>query len=184
MHNTELHLRLRQYRLDRLWQPLQAGDTRQKAVLHPAIFQLRCVYPTRFWRDQNLSGAITSDAGVIRATADNSPPSGSPAILLGFIEGTAARDRLWIRLVCPYRHPAPGGHRDFPGMERQDGRCSALRRGRRPGSTGGSGLSRKELGAHRARLARQRGTVGSPTVMSCLLGWEYARGIAKSRAQR
>lgn len=38
-----------------------------------------------------------------------------------------------------------GWHRDFPGMERQDGRCSAFRQARRPGSTGGLGLSSKEL---------------------------------------
>jgi monoamine oxidase len=56
------------------------------------VIKVHCVYPTRFWRDQNLSGAVTSDEGVVRATADNSPPSGSPAILLGFIEGAAARD--------------------------------------------------------------------------------------------
>jgi monoamine oxidase len=35
---------------------------------------------------------VTSDEGAIRTTADNSPPSGSPAILAGFIEGAAARE--------------------------------------------------------------------------------------------
>ena len=45
------------------------------------MIKVQCVYPTRFWRDQNLSGAVTSDEGVIRATADNSPPSGSQAML-------------------------------------------------------------------------------------------------------
>jgi len=55
------------------------------------VIKVHCVYATRFWRDQNLSGAVTSDKGVVRATADNSPPSGSPAILVGFIEGAAAR---------------------------------------------------------------------------------------------
>lgn len=34
---------------------------------------------------------MTSDEGAIKTTADNSPPSGSPAILVGFIEGEAAR---------------------------------------------------------------------------------------------
>src|SRR5262249_17452060 len=32
-----------------------------------------------------------------------------------------ALDRLWPRLARPHRHPALGGHRDIPRMERQDG---------------------------------------------------------------
>jgi monoamine oxidase len=56
------------------------------------VIKVHCVYPTRFWREENLSGAVTSDEGAIRATADNSPPSGSPGILVGFIEGAAARE--------------------------------------------------------------------------------------------
>ena len=107
------------------------------------VIKVHCVYPTRFWRDQNLSGAVTSDEGGVRATADNSPPSGSPAILLGFIEGAAARD-LASAPRAKRRAAVLAGTR-LPGMERQDGRCSALRRARRPGSTGGPGLSRKEL---------------------------------------
>jgi len=56
------------------------------------VIKVHCVYPTRFWRDAGLSGAVTSDEGAIRTTADNSPPTGSPAILVGFIEGRAARE--------------------------------------------------------------------------------------------
>jgi monoamine oxidase len=56
------------------------------------VIKVHCVYPDRFWKTQGLSGAVTSDEGAVRATADNSPPSGSPAILVGFIEGKAARD--------------------------------------------------------------------------------------------
>jgi len=56
------------------------------------VIKAHCVYPNRFWLDAGLSGAVTSDEGVVRTTADNSPPSGSPAILIGFIEGAAARD--------------------------------------------------------------------------------------------
>jgi monoamine oxidase len=56
------------------------------------VIKVHCVYPTRFWTKDGLSGAVTSDDGAVRATADNSPPSGTPGILLGFIEGAAARD--------------------------------------------------------------------------------------------
>src|SRR5262249_45758985 len=56
------------------------------------VIKVHGVYPTRFWAEEGLSGAVTSDEGAIRATADNSPPSGAPGILVGFIEGAAARD--------------------------------------------------------------------------------------------
>lgn len=55
------------------------------------VIKVHCIYPTRFWLESGLSGGVTSDEGAIRATADNSPPSGSPGILVGFIEGTSAR---------------------------------------------------------------------------------------------
>lgn len=37
-----------------------------------------------------LSGAVAADEGLIRTTADNSPPSGTPGILVGFIEEAEA----------------------------------------------------------------------------------------------
>jgi monoamine oxidase len=55
------------------------------------VIKVHCVYPTRFWADEGLSGKVVSDRGAVRATADNSPPSGSPGILVGFIEGAEAR---------------------------------------------------------------------------------------------
>jgi len=55
------------------------------------LIKVHCVYPERFWADDGLSGAVTSDEGAIRVTADNSPPSGSPGILVAFIEGATAR---------------------------------------------------------------------------------------------
>jgi monoamine oxidase len=55
------------------------------------VIKVHCVYPTRFWADEGLSGRVASDEGAIRATADNSPPSGAPGILVGFFEGAEAR---------------------------------------------------------------------------------------------
>ena len=48
-----------------------------------------------------MSGAVASDAGIVRVCADNSPPAGSPGVLVGFIEeaqavqvaGLAGRER-------------------------------------------------------------------------------------------
>jgi monoamine oxidase len=50
------------------------------------------VYEKSFWRDAGLSGNATSDTGPCKLTYDNSPPDGSPGVLLGFIEGQEARD--------------------------------------------------------------------------------------------
>jgi monoamine oxidase len=55
------------------------------------VITVHCVYPTRFWRDDDLSGQVTSDAGAVRVTADTSPLVGSPGVLVGFIAGAAAR---------------------------------------------------------------------------------------------
>ena len=50
------------------------------------------VYDEPFWRAEGLSGQATSDAGMVRLTFDNSPPDGSPGVLLGFLEGARARE--------------------------------------------------------------------------------------------
>jgi monoamine oxidase len=54
------------------------------------VIKVHCVYPERFWADDGLSGAAAADDGLIRTTADNSPPSGTPGILVGFIEEAEA----------------------------------------------------------------------------------------------
>ena len=43
------------------------------------------------WRADGLTGQATSDTGPVRVTYD-SPPDGSPGVLLGFIEGQDARE--------------------------------------------------------------------------------------------
>ncbi len=57
-----------------------------------SVFKCMAVYKRPFWRDQGLSGMATSDTGPVKLTFDNSPPDGSPGVLLGFIEGQEARD--------------------------------------------------------------------------------------------
>jgi monoamine oxidase len=49
------------------------------------LAKVHVVYPTRFWVDSGLSASVMSDEGAVRLVADNSPPSGSPGILVGFI---------------------------------------------------------------------------------------------------
>jgi monoamine oxidase len=53
--------------------------------------KIQAVYPRPFWRTEGLAGQVTSDTGPIKLTWDNSPPDGSPGVLMGFVEGHNAR---------------------------------------------------------------------------------------------
>jgi monoamine oxidase len=50
------------------------------------------VYPAPFWRARGMSGIVYSDSTVVGVIADNSPPSGTPGILVAFIEAQHSRD--------------------------------------------------------------------------------------------
>jgi monoamine oxidase len=56
-----------------------------------SVIKTMAIYDEPFWRQEGLSGQGTSDAGPARVTFDNSPPDGSPGVLLGFLEGRFAR---------------------------------------------------------------------------------------------
>ena len=49
------------------------------------------VYSSPFWRVAGLNGYSNSDRAPVRFTYDNSPPSGKPGVLLGFVVGEDAR---------------------------------------------------------------------------------------------
>ena len=55
------------------------------------IIKVHCLYETPFWREEGLSGQVTSDTGLVRISFDNSPESGTPGVLLAFIEGDEGR---------------------------------------------------------------------------------------------
>ncbi|MGZ6963745.1 MAG: flavin monoamine oxidase family protein [Acidimicrobiia bacterium] len=59
----------------------------------PAGSVIKCnvVYDTPFWRADGLTGQATGDEGPVKVVFDNSPPSGSPGVLLAFLEGAHAR---------------------------------------------------------------------------------------------
>jgi monoamine oxidase len=56
------------------------------------VVKCMAVYDEPFWRSEGLSGQGTSDSGPVKVTYDNSPPDGSPGVLLGFLEGRHARE--------------------------------------------------------------------------------------------
>jgi monoamine oxidase len=56
------------------------------------VVKCMAIYPEPFWRDEGLSGQGMSDRGPVRLTFDNSPPGGTPGVVLGFLEGRRARE--------------------------------------------------------------------------------------------
>jgi monoamine oxidase len=56
------------------------------------VVKCMAIYDEPFWRAEGLSGQATSDTGPVKVTYDNSPPDGSPGVLLGFLEGRRARE--------------------------------------------------------------------------------------------
>jgi monoamine oxidase len=56
------------------------------------VAKCMAIYEEPFWRQEGLSGQGLSDTGPIKLTYDNSPPGGSPGVLLGFLEGRRARE--------------------------------------------------------------------------------------------
>lgn len=59
----------------------------------PAGSVIKCnvVYDAPFWRADGLTGQATGDEGPVKIVFDNSPPSGTPGVLLAFLEGAHAR---------------------------------------------------------------------------------------------
>jgi monoamine oxidase len=70
---------------DQLTQRMPAGS----------VIKAFAVYPEPFWRADGLNGQAASDTGPVKVTFDNSPPSGTPGVLMGFLEGRQAR--TWAR---------------------------------------------------------------------------------------
>jgi monoamine oxidase len=56
-----------------------------------ATVKVQALYETAFWRNSRLSGSVVSDSGPIEIVYDNSPPSGTPGVLVGFAEGNQGR---------------------------------------------------------------------------------------------
>jgi monoamine oxidase len=66
-------------------------DQLTQRMAQGSVIKCMAVYPEPFWRAEGLTGQATSDVGPVRVTFDNSPPDGSPGVLLGFLEGRQAR---------------------------------------------------------------------------------------------
>lgn len=61
-----------------------------KRIIPGHLIKWEAIYDRPFWRDTGLSGQAVADVGPVRTTFDNSPPSGKPGVLFGFIGGSDA----------------------------------------------------------------------------------------------
>lgn len=82
------------------------------------VTKVNVVYDMPFWREQGLKGFAYSPRLPVSAITDNSPPDGSPGVLVGFIIGNnarrlareepAARRKLVVDCLTEYLGPRAG----------------------------------------------------------------------------
>lgn len=56
-----------------------------------SLIKTIAVYDTPFWRQHGLNGQVTATEGRVKACFDASPQSGTPGVMLGFVDGDDAR---------------------------------------------------------------------------------------------
>lgn len=88
-----------------------------------SVIKLMVVYDEPFWRGEGLTGQAYSDVGPVRLVFDNSPPDGSPGVLLGFMEGEdgrrmsrlspAEREKAAVDCLERYFGPRAGKYRAY-----------------------------------------------------------------------
>jgi monoamine oxidase len=101
---------------DQLTQRLPAGS----------VIKFHAVYDRPFWRSKGLTGQAASDRGPVKITFDNSPPDGTPGVLLGFMEGNDGRqaarlpleERRSAALDCLVRYFGPEAAHPVEYLER------------------------------------------------------------------
>jgi monoamine oxidase len=74
------------------YRPALPGDRDQLTQRMPAgaVIKTMAAYEAPFWRDDGLNGQVATSTPPVKVVFDNSPPSGTPGILLAFVEGRSA----------------------------------------------------------------------------------------------
>ena len=101
---------------DQLTQRVPAGS----------VMKVCAIYDEPFWRAEGLNGQAASDTGPVKVTFDNSPPSGTPGVLMGFVEAGDGRrlarrtpeERRAAVLACFVRYFGPRAGRPREFLER------------------------------------------------------------------
>jgi monoamine oxidase len=76
-----------------LFEPDLPADRAQllQRVPQGNVIKVQLVYDRPFWRDRGLSGFMVSDQPPCQVMWDNSPPDGTPGVLISFMEGHNGR---------------------------------------------------------------------------------------------
>ncbi|AKF04351.1 flavin monoamine oxidase family protein [Sandaracinus amylolyticus] len=69
-----------------------ARDQLTQRVPQGAVIKCIAIYERAWWREEGLSGHAITDLAPAHVQFDASAPEGTPGVLLGFIEGAAARE--------------------------------------------------------------------------------------------
>ena len=56
-----------------------------------SLLKTTTIYDRPFWRDEGLSGSSMLSGRALRSTFDNTPDTGQPGAILGFVSGTRSR---------------------------------------------------------------------------------------------
>jgi monoamine oxidase len=76
------------------YEPLLPADRDQLTHRIPQGTQIKCeaIYDRPFWRDAGYSGFAVTDLGPGQVVFDNTPPEGTPGVLVSFVCGQNARE--------------------------------------------------------------------------------------------
>ena len=69
-----------------------ARDQLTQRVPMGTVIKCMAIYDEPFWRADGLTGAATSLPGPVQVVFDNTPPNGTPGVLMGFLEGRDGRE--------------------------------------------------------------------------------------------
>ena len=75
------------------YEPALSGPRDQLTQRMPMGTVIKCmaIYDEPFWRADGLSGQALSLTGPVQVIYDNTPPNGTPGVLMGFLEGDDGR---------------------------------------------------------------------------------------------
>jgi monoamine oxidase len=71
--------------------PARRDQLTQKVPMG-SVIKVNVAYDEPFWRADGLSGQAAGDLGVVKFTYDNTPNTGSPGVIVCFLEGRHARE--------------------------------------------------------------------------------------------
>ncbi len=92
------------------WSPRLPAKRRRllRSLEMGRLMKCDAVYERPFWREAGLNGFGISDSGATRAVFDNSPPDGTPGVLLAFVGGSTWRTYGRMPLAQRRRHVLEG----------------------------------------------------------------------------